>query len=548
MKKGMISLKHLHFFTAIATVGIMCLSTLSAQGYAKPDNNNVALTKEDAAAITGDVDDNGIVDPADAIMILQMYARTAASADKRMYTEHQIEAADVNADGTVTVDDAILVLTFYAKTAAGRKPIWNSNAIFVFSDNNMKCKKNDENYTGMIANADSDVYYYQDGIASKGVYEIDGEKHYFSYETGIMQKESADGYVIEDGTVIYEPTSPLLSSNLFGAYYERATEIMNTMTLEEKVGQLFLMGITQTNGEDVVKNYHPGGIVMFAYNFSGQTIPSEQEQIASYQSSSRFPLLISVDEEGGTVVRVSKYPAFRDTPFLSPQKLYAQGGWDGVYQETIEKGNLLKSLGINLCLAPVADISNNPTDYIYERTFGGSAEDTGQFIEISTKAYRETNTGCTLKHFPGYASNLNTHNGSSVDNREKSQFYENDLKPFQAGIDAGAPVVMVNHNIVSCFDAENPASISPEVHSVLRKDLNFSGLICTDSLDMGATKNVTDVYLKAVDAGNDLIATCETAGYPIVLQAVNTGRISENRVNESVIRILAYKLYYGLMS
>lgn len=107
---------------------------------------------------------------------------------------------------------------------------------------------------------------------------------------------------------------------------------------------------------------------------------------------------------------------------------------------------------------------------------------------------------------------------------------------------------MVNHNIVSCFDAENPASISPEVHSVLRKDLHFSGLICTDSLDMGATKNITDVYLKAVDAGNDLIATCETAGYPIVLQAVHTGRISENRVNESVIRILAYKLYYGLMS
>ena len=135
-----------------------------------------------------------------------------------------------------------------------------------------------------------------------------------------------------------------------------------------------------------------------------------------------------------------------------------------------------------------------------------------------------------------------------MDNREQSQFYENDLKPFQAGIDAGAPVVMVNHNIVSCFDAENPASISPEVHSVLRKDLHFSGLICTDSLDMGATKNVTDVYLKAVDAGNDLIATCETAGYPIVLQAVHTGRISENRVNESVIRILAYKLYYGLMS
>ena len=315
---------------------MMCLSTFSVQGYAGTDNS-----KDVVETVIGDIDQNGVVDPADAIAILKI------NANENAYSENQIKAADVNADGAITAEDATMVLTFYAKTVAGMSTGWNSNAIFTFSDNNMKCK-----------NADSDVYYYQDGIASKGVYEIDGEKHYFSYETGIMQKESADGYVIEDGTVIYEPTSPLLSSDLFGAYYERATEIMNTMTLEEKVGQLFLIGIAQTNGEEIVRDYHPGGIVMFAYNFSDQTVASEKEQIASYQANSRFPLLISADEEGGTVVRVSKYPAFRDTPFLSPQELYAQGGWDGVYQETIEKGNLLKSLGINLCLAPVADISN----------------------------------------------------------------------------------------------------------------------------------------------------------------------------------------------
>ena len=338
--------------------------------------------------------------------------------------------------------------------------------------------------------------------------------------------------------------------------------LMERMTLEQKVCQMFIVtpeSLTGYNGavteagalsKESFTAYPVGGLIYFSDNLEDapQTVSMLSTMQDYAQETTGVGLFLSVDEEGGTVVRVSKYPAFRDTPFLSPQELYAQGEWDGVYQETIEKGNLLKSLGINLCLAPVADISNNPNDYIYERTFGGSAEDTSQFIEISTKAYRETNIGCTLKHFPGYASNLNTHNGSSVDNREQSQFYGNDLKPFQAGIDAGAPVVMVNHNIVSCFDAENPASISPEVHSVLRKDLHFSGLICTDSLDMGATKNITDVYLKAVDAGNDLIATCETAGYPIVLQAVHTGRISENRVNESVIRILAYKLYYGLMS
>ena len=180
-------MKQIHFFAAVVTAGMMCLSTFSVQGYAGTDNS-----KDVVETVIGDIDQNGVVDPADAIAILKI------NANENAYSENQIKAADVNADGAITAKDATMVLTFYAKTVAGMSPVWNSNAIFTFSDDNMKCKKNDENYTGMIANADSDVYYYQDGIASKGVYEIDGEKHYFSYETGIMQKESADGYVIED--------------------------------------------------------------------------------------------------------------------------------------------------------------------------------------------------------------------------------------------------------------------------------------------------------------------------------------------------------------
>ena len=151
-------MKQTHFFAAVVTAGMMCLSTFSVQGYAGTDNS-----KDVVETVIGDIDQNGVVDPADAIAILKI------NANENAYSENQIKVADVNADGAITAEDATMVLTFYAKTMAGMSPVWNSNAIFTFSDNNMKCKKNDENYTGMIVNADSDVYYYQDGIASKGL-------------------------------------------------------------------------------------------------------------------------------------------------------------------------------------------------------------------------------------------------------------------------------------------------------------------------------------------------------------------------------------------
>lgn len=336
--------------------------------------------------------------------------------------------------------------------------------------------------------------------------------------------------------------------DIFNDYYAKAQEIMDTMTLEEKIGQLFLLGVDKNNVETTIKKYQPGGIVLFAYNFEGNTILSEQQKIKSYQSSSKYPLIISTDEEGGTVVRISKYSNFRSTPFLSPQESYAESGFDGIFNETCEKSELLSDLGLNTNLAPVADVCTNSSSYIYSRTFGKSAKETADFIETSVNAYNKSGLGCTLKHFPGYGDNLNTHNSESYDDRSLDYFFKNDLQVFKKGIDAGVPLIMVNHNTISCFDSENPASLSPEIHRILKDVLGFSGIIVTDSLDMGATANISNSYVKAIQAGNDMIATCDTNGYYEVLNAVNKGIITEERINYSVKKILAYKLCYNIIS
>ena len=160
--------------------------------------------------------------------------------------------------------------------------------------------------------------------------------------------------------------------------------------------------------------------------------------------------------------------------------------------------------------------------------------------------------GSCLKHFPGYGSNLDTHNGISEDNREIAAFEENDFIPFKRGIEAGVPSVMVSHNIVKAFDEENPASLSEEVHRVLREDLGFEGVIVTDDMGMEAITSLESeesVYVRAFLAGNDLLCVTDLeAAYNDVLSAVNDGRITEERLNESIKRILEMKLKLGIIN
>ena len=167
---------------------------------------------------------------------------------------------------------------------------------------------------------------------------------------------------------------------------QKAEELLAGMTLEEKVGQMFIARCPETDAASKVTQYHLGGYILFARDFTGKTKEEVTAAIQSYQNAAKVPLLIGVDEEGGTVNRVSKNANLRETPFASPQELYAQGGWDLIRSDTQEKCQLLQSLGINLNFAPVCDVSQDPQDFIYARSFGQDAEQTAEYVRTVVQA------------------------------------------------------------------------------------------------------------------------------------------------------------------
>ena len=259
-------------------------------------------------------------------------------------------------------------------------------------------------------------------------------------------------------------------------------------------------------------------------------------------------MIIGVDEEGGTVVRVSSNPNLSAERFKSPQELYNIGGFEEIIRDTKEKSNLLKSLGINLNLSPVADVSINPEDFIFDRSFGKEAKETAEYVKIVVETAKEYKISSTLKHFPGYGNNVDTHTGSAYDKRPYEEFLRSDFIPFKAGIDAGAESILVSHNIVKSLDAENPASLSKKVIDILRNYMEFTGIIMTDDLSMGAVSETTSPEVMAVLAGNDMLIVSDLEkSYNELLSAVSQGDISEDRLNESVLRIIKWKYYLGLI-
>ena len=276
-----------------------------------------------------------------------------------------------------------------------------------------------------------------------------------------------------------------------------------------------------------------------------------KKMVENSVSYCKYPLFVAVDEEGGYVTRVSRFPAFRSEKFKSNRVLFETGGYDLVKTSEKEKAELLLSLGLNLNLAPVADVSVDVNDYINIRTFGRDAKETSTFISNIVSYNNEFGISSSLKHFPGYGNNVDTHNGIAIDNRSYDNFVNNDYLPFKSGIEAGVPTILVSHNIVNSMDSEYPASLSKKVISELRDKLNFSGVVITDDLAMGAVAKFVDANnaaTLAINAGNDMIITSsfETM-YNEVLNNVKSGIIKEEVIDRAVKRILAWKYAYKII-
>lgn len=328
-------------------------------------------------------------------------------------------------------------------------------------------------------------------------------------------------------------------------------QMISDMSLEQRVGQLFLARCSADTAVEDVQKYHLGGLVLFGDDFEGQTPDSMKQAIAAYQEAAEKPLLIAVDEEGGDVTRISRFPAFRDRRFCSLRKCYDRGGLEAVLTEEEEKCRLLSDLGINVNLGPVCDITTDADAFMYSRSLGQDSQTTADIAASIVNLMGAFRVGSVLKHFPGYGNNTDTHTGIAVDSRSLSELEGQDFIPFTAGIQAGCGAVMVGHIISEAFDPELPASLSPAVHRYLREDLGFSGVIMTDDLVMQA---ITDQYgageaaVMAVLAGNDLLCSTEySVQYEAVLQAVLDGRIDIDVLNRAVRNVLEWKISLGLL-
>ena len=328
-------------------------------------------------------------------------------------------------------------------------------------------------------------------------------------------------------------------------------ELLSSMSVEEKVGQMFFVRCPDVGAVEAVSEYKLGGYILFARDFKDKTAEQVRSDIESYQSAAGVPLLIGTDEEGGTVVRASSNPNLFPHVCQSPQTLYAQGGMDSITQDARQKSLTLLDLGVNVNLAPVADVSTNPDDFIYDRSFGQDAQATADYVSNVVSAMDAEGIGSVLKHFPGYGNNVDTHNGVAMDERPYETFETSDFLPFTAGIQAGADAVLVSHNVMTCVDDQLPSSLSPAVHEVLRNTLGFQGVIMTDDLAMDAVAAYAtneSAAVMAVQAGNDMIITTDfQTQIPQVVEAVNNGTIDEAQVDQSVTRILKWKYYLGLL-
>jgi len=332
-------------------------------------------------------------------------------------------------------------------------------------------------------------------------------------------------------------------------------EQLAAMTVEQKVGQLLVAGIEGTAaGEDAVsaiQSAQVGGIILFGRNVA------DAEQLTALTNRLRelnqgqVPLFLCVDEEGGRVSRMP--PEVADLP---PVLDFVESGGDP-YRLGQTLGLLCRSFGFTMDFAPVADVWTNPDNTV----IGDRAPATG--FDAASAAVPQEVAGMAgmgvipvVKHFPGHGDTaVDSHVDLPVVDKTLEELRAGELRPFCAAVEEGAPAVMVAHILVTALDPERPASLSPAVvGGLLREELGFDGLVCTDDLTMGAvsgTWGVDEAAVLAVEAGCDLLLICHGSDHlktarSALLDAVAEGRITVSRLDESVRRILTLKERFGL--
>lgn len=339
-----------------------------------------------------------------------------------------------------------------------------------------------------------------------------------------------------------------------------ADETLAGMTLHEKVCQMMFVTPEELTGEDGVtvagdatrqalENYPVGGIVYFAKNLESQD--QVKEMIDNSQKYSSIGLFVATDEEGGVVNRLMDTVG---TTYIGSMYYYKDDGDETAYENAYTIANDMSALGFNLDFAPVADVWSNPDNTVIgERAYSDDYAQAAELVGNAVKGFNDGGVMCTLKHFPGHGDTAeDSHYSSAYVHRTKEEIMADEMQPFRSGIEAGAEFVMVGHLIVPDID-EVPATLSYKMATgILREELNFEGVAITDSFEMESIADnysVDDAVVMSVKAGMDMILQPKDMASAVnsIEQAVADGELSEDRIDESVRRILTLKESRGLL-
>ena len=333
---------------------------------------------------------------------------------------------------------------------------------------------------------------------------------------------------------------------------EKVDQIVAFMSQTEKLGQMVMIGIQGTKVDDdslyMLNQYHMGGVILFDRNMES---PEQVKQLTSdlqAQSNEKVPLFIGIDEEGGDVVRMAE----KLTPPPSQKEIGATGDIEQAKTWAIKTAKSLKDMGINVNFAPVADVGSND-----KRSYSTDANTVIDFVRAATKGYQQENIIYSLKHFPGIGKGkVDSHIDSSSIDVAKEVLMTEDILPFKTIIDESDPndyFILVSHLKYLALDEEYPASLSSKIMTdLLRNELGYKGIIITDDMEMGAVANHNDfrsIGVNAVKAGADIVLVCheyehQQEVYLGLLDAVNNGEISQERIDESIKRIIKVKLLH----
>lgn len=335
------------------------------------------------------------------------------------------------------------------------------------------------------------------------------------------------------------------------------SEVISGMDLEEKIGQMIFAGISgttmDTDAKKLINQLQVGGIIFYKNNFENPTQTVQLVNQIKAENSSNLPLFLGVDQEGGRVTRLpgalANFPPNKQIGDVNnPEFSYKIGTLLGLE---------LKKFGLNLDFAPVLDINSNPNNpVIGDRSFGNNLEIVSKLGIQTMKGMQSQKVIPTIKHFPGHGdTSVDSHLALPIVNKSLKELMKLELIPFERAIDQGADVVMVAHILIPELDKNNPASMSKSVITdVLRRQLGFTGVIITDDMTMGAIVEHFDIGKAAVESvksGSDIILVGH--GYDNVEKihaslkdAIEKGEISQQRINESVERIIKLKRKYGI--